>query len=845
MRAFWMGPTRATAGRPPRRSARPRVWRGGLVVLLAVATISVPTGNPADTGQAAEPPSDPHHDHHASELALASAAEVSAAAPETLPRTHWTVTADSQETSRPAAAAIDGDAASFWHTKWGGTPAPLPHTLTIDMHDTVMVAGLSYLPRPAATGRNGNIGQYRIHVSTNGTTWGNPVASGQFADDSAEKMVSFPSSSARYVRLTALTEAGGRGPWTNAAEVNLFGYTTAVLPRAGWTVAADSQETSKPGYTAAAAIDGSAASFWHTKWSGTPSPLPHWLTIDMHEVVTVGGLTYLPRPATNRNGNIGQYQIHVSTNGTTWGTPVATGTFADTSVEKTVSFPTSTARYVRLTALTEAGGRGPWSNAAEINLLAGVPQNDPRFGVWSSSIGFPLVPAAAAHLPNGKLLTWSAYQPDSFIGGTGRTQTAILDPATSSVSQRTVTETGHDMFCPGTAVLPDGRVQVTGGNDSGKTSFYNPANDTWTAGPAMSIPRGYHAATTLPDGRVFTLGGSWSGGLGGKNGEVWSPSGGWQQLSGVPVTPILTNDPEGIYRADNHGWIFAWTNDRVFHAGPSRQLNWFGTAGNGSSTPAGVRGDDGDAMNGNAVMYDVGKILKVGGAPAYINSTATNRAYVIDINSGVAVRKIAPMNYPRAFHNSVVLPDGKVLVLGGTTQAAVFSDENSIYNPELWDPATERFTRLAAAATPRNYHSVALLLPDGRVFSGGGGLCGNCVTNHADGQIFTPPYLLNPDGSLRPRPAITGSPATAAAGSTVAVNTDRAVTQFAIVRLGAVTHSVNNDQRRIPLAATAATSTSYNVTIPANRGIVLPGYYLLFALDAAGVPSVARTIRIS
>jgi galactose oxidase len=66
-----------------------------------------------------------------------------------------------------------------------------------------------------------------------------------------------------------------------------------------------------------------------------------------------------------------------------------------------------------------------------------------------------------------------------------------------------------------------------------------------------------------------------------------------------------------------------------------------------------------------------------------------------------------------------------------------------------------------------------------------------------------------------------------------------------ILRLGAVTHSVNNDQRRISLTATAATSTSYNVTIPADRWIVLPGYYMLFALDAAGVPSVAKTIKIS
>ena len=130
------------------------------------------------------------------------------------------------------------------------------------------------------------------------------------------------------------------------------------------------------------------------------------------------------------------------------------------------------------------------------------------------------------------------------------------------------------------------------------------------------------------------------------------------------------------------------------------------------------------------------------------------------------------------------------------------------------------------------------------MFSGGGGLCGSCVTNHADGQIFTPPYLLNPDGGVRPRPAITGAPATASAGDTVTVDTDRVVTGFALTRLGAVTHTVNNDQRRIPLVPTAISDTSYTVTIPADRGIVLPGYYMLFALDSAGVPSVAKMIRI-
>jgi galactose oxidase len=615
------------------------------------------------------------------------------------------------------------------------------------------------------------------------------------------------------------------------------------LPRAGWAVTADSQE---PTYPATAAIDGSTATMWHTRWTpAPPDPLPHTLTIDTNATNTITALRYQPRTDSSRNGTIGAYQIHTSPTGTAW-TLAASGTLPDTNTEKTIPITPTTTRFVRLTATTEAGNRGQWTSAAEINLVGVPPGTSPHtHGTWGAIIGFPLVPAAAALLPGNRLLTWSAFEPFTFSGGGGRTVTATMNLVDGTVSQRTVTETGHDMFCPGTARLPDGGVMVTGGNNSNRTSTFQQAADTWTTGPTMNIPRGYQSMVTLSDGRVFTIGGSWSGGQGGKHGEVWAAATGWQRLPGAPVDPILTADPGGVYRADNHIWLFAAPDGRVFHAGPSRQMNWYDTTGSGSHTAAGTRGDDTDAMNGNAVMYDVGKILTVGGATAYQNADASNRAYVIDVNGTVTARRVGSMAHARAFANSVVLPDGKVVVVGGQSYPVPFSDATAVLAAELWDPATEQFTAMASMAVPRTYHSVAALLPDGRVFSGGGGLCGNCATNHPDGQIFTPPYLYAADGTPAVRPVITTAPAAATPGATISVTTDRTVTGFSLVRAGSTTHTVDTDQRRVPLTASGATGTTYTIPLPASTGVLVPGHYMLFALDANGVPSVSTQMMIS
>ena len=435
------------------------------------------------------------------------------------------------------------------------------------------------------------------------------------------------------------------------------------------------------------------------------------------------------------------------------------------------------------------------------------------------------------------------------------------DPLISgAVSARTVTNTQHDMFCPGISALEDGRILIQGGSNAKVNSFYNPATNEFTRAPDLIMARGYQTSVTLSDNRVFTIGGAYSGPLQGKDGEVYDPkSNSWKSLPDAKVGPMLTTDNEGIWREDNHGWLFAWKGNSVFQAGPSKAMNWYSTNGTGAQTAAGTRDTD-DAMCGIFVMYEPGKILTAGGSPDYTNSDANNRAHLISIGEygqPATVERAPDMAYPRGFANAVVLPDGTVLVTGGQRRSLVFTDDNGILQAELFSPATKSWKTLAAEAVPRNYHSISILLPDGRVLSGGGGLCYtaqvggstvNCnkLVDHADGQTFSPPYLFNSDGSAASRPAISGLNATSIkVGGKLVISTSTANPKFVLVRIGSVTHSVNTDQRRVPLTSVTRSGTQYTATLPNDSGILIPGHYYLFVLNAAGVPSIARTVKVT
>jgi hypothetical protein len=465
-------------------------------------------------------------------------------------------------------------------------------------------------------------------------------------------------------------------------------------------------------------------------------------------------------------------------------------------------------------------------------------------GQWQL-VNFPSIPIAAANLPNGKVITWASEDLTTWGNGLGQTYTALFDPQTSMPQDLLVTNTSHEMFCPGASMLPDGSVFVNGGgNGVASTSLYGFTSGTWRAGGPMNQPRWYNSSVTLPNGDVFTLGGNllqqltYDG-----RGERWSPTQGWTVVPGALLDPLTTTDP--INRSQEHPRLFVAPNGKIFAPGPTPNMQWYDLSGNGSVASAGTRGDDTFSQNDVTVMFDQGKLLKAGGNVSYdranpAQSPSSATSYVIDINGDAAlVHQVPAMLRGRAYANGVVLPSGEVLVVGGLDNGAAFSDAGAVLTPELFDPVTETWSDVTPMTVPRTYHSVALLMPDGRVFAGGGGLCGpNCGGNHYNAEIFSPAYLFQAG-----RPAITSAPDVAPWGSTINVSTSGTVSSFAWIRMSSVTHSVNTDQRRIPAAATSMGNGNFSIVAPANGNLAPPGYYMLFALNDK-IPSVAKTIRI-
>jgi 6-phosphogluconolactonase (cycloisomerase 2 family) len=468
-------------------------------------------------------------------------------------------------------------------------------------------------------------------------------------------------------------------------------------------------------------------------------------------------------------------------------------------------------------------------------------------GQWSGVSNWPVVPIHIHLLPNGKVLLWDRHGHEWGWDGTPR----LWDPQTGAFT--TLPAPDYDIFCAGHSFMADGKLLITGGhiplpppNDSGvgedKVSLFDFQTNSFTSLPRMNAGRWYPSNVTLANGDVLTMAGTTvNAHTVNTLPQVWRAANlTWRNLTGA-----TQGDPPGwpVF----YPFLYQAPNGRVFCAGPQRMARYLDTAGAGAWTD--VAGSSLSYRDyGSSAMYDEGKVLIVGGNPGEPNEAAPTilpsaTTEVINLNTGQpAWRRVAPMSVGRRQHNATLLADGKVLVTGGSALPGFDNPAGAVFFAELWDPANETWKPVAGYTRYRGYHSVALLLPDGRVLIAGGGHPdppgGSAQPNI---EIYSPPYLFK-----GPRPTITGAPAQIAYGQTFRVQTPDAasINGVTLVRLGSVTHSFNQNQRINRLSFTPG-SGELNITAPANPNLCPPGHYLLFILNSAGAPSVARVVQIT
>jgi len=433
-------------------------------------------------------------------------------------------------------------------------------------------------------------------------------------------------------------------------------------------------------------------------------------------------------------------------------------------------------------------------------------------GAWSSVQTWPIVSVHASLLPTGNVVFYP-YSDDP----------RLWDPSNGSIV--TATKVGYNIFCSGLTLLADGRLFVGGGHISNNVglndaSIYDGVTNTWSREPDMNAGRWYPTTTTLADGSVLIVSGDIDTTVHANPlPQVWT-NGVWRDLSTaqlqVPLYPFMLLAPNG----------------KVFNPGPQQTSRWLDTAGTGAWTN-GPASTGGFRSYGTAVMYEPGKVLIVGG-----NDPPRATAEKIDLNVATpAWQPAGTMASARRQLNATVLPDGTVLVTGGSSAAGFNTASGAVYTAELWDPARpveNAFTTLASATRYRGYHSIALLLPDGRVLSSGG-------DNEPNAEVFSPPYLFK--GA---RPAVTSAPSEITYGSSFFVETPDAtsISAVTLVRLSTVTHAFNMNQRFVRLALTQATGGLTAIGPPASE-IAPPGHYMLFLVNTTGVPSIGRIVRLS
>ena len=465
--------------------------------------------------------------------------------------------------------------------------------------------------------------------------------------------------------------------------------------------------------------------------------------------------------------------------------------------------------------------------------------------------GSEVLAVHAALLGDGRVLYFSGSEHDAVKHNAGDIDhSRIWDPVSGEVAH--IPSPVHDLFCCGHAFLGDGRLLVAGGTlayvptylGSAEVTVFEPAtgHDHHPWHPAHRTARGrwYPTLVTLPDGNALAVSG----------------------LVDNPVPPGTNTDLE-VFDAATGTWSYVGDQPQMpggyprMHLLPNGEVLCVTAMAGMTRTWHPVAQWWRDVAHGPGLEYDTWTTTSVllplrpeDGYRARVLVTGAQEPRVLDL--GLPQAGWQPTAH-RALHGApvrnhscaVLLPDATVLVVGGTTTQL---DADAVKAAELFDPATGQWSVLEAAHVARVYHSVALLLADGRVWTAGSNHDGAQGHSELGVEAYLPSYLTDHDA----RPQITAAPATLhlptglPTSATFEIETPQAgaISSVALLRCGSITHAFDADQRYVGLAIVSRSADRITVAAPPTVEVAPPGPYHLFVLDEQGVPSVGRPLLV-
>ena len=481
------------------------------------------------------------------------------------------------------------------------------------------------------------------------------------------------------------------------------------------------------------------------------------------------------------------------------------------------------------------------------------PVNSPHIqGVWRTlPYLMPINPINATLLHTGKVLIVAGSENDASNNSKGSDsyRNAVWDPSDPTANGIAVQEIEYDVFCSGTATLPDGRALVVGGTSDysfkgdNRASFFDPATNGFAQSQNMVNGRWYATATTLGDGRIMTFSGLNLTGGTNSTVEIYdlkNAGAGWSSPTTAPFSPPL------------YPRLFLLPSGNVFYAGTESANAWIFDPGAGSWTKSAT--STMTRKYGSSVILPLlppnytPRVMNFGGG-----NPATSSTEIIDLSAATPTWKAGPpMSTGRIQMNAVILPNGKVLAEGGSVNNE--SPDTPGKRADVYDPVANTMSSGGTAAYSRLYHSTALLLPDATVMSMGSNPSSRGSYEPAI-EIYTPPYLFDANDNLitTNRPVMTlVTPNVLGYNASFTVNYTSAspISSAVLVRPGSSTHAFDMEQRLIGLCGASPQppctgSGQLNLTTPPNGNIAPPGYYMLFLLNSAGVPSVAQFIQLT